>query len=107
MVSKPSRTNTTLGLYSSSQNSKVLTVLKPTRTSTSVGLYSSSQNPKVFSTKDAKALVAGVTGALPTHVRRQASEVALAHRSWFEEPPDLIVDLLYEEYNRWSVGAAV
>ncbi|KAB2606721.1 hypothetical protein D8674_006438 [Pyrus ussuriensis x Pyrus communis] len=50
--------------------------------------------------EDAKALVAGISGALLTHVRRQASEVALAHRSWFEEPPDLIVVLLYEEYNR-------
>lgn len=57
--------------------------------------------------ENVKALMTVITGAFPTHMRRQAYEIA--HRlartalfggslcSWFEEPPDLITDLLLEE----------
>ncbi|BFG35644.1 hypothetical protein CerSpe_219180 [Prunus speciosa] len=59
--------------------------------------------------EDTKALLTQITGDGFTHIRRVAN--GAAHRlaryashigtmaTWFEEPPDLLVDILYEECN--------
>ncbi|KAH0971932.1 hypothetical protein GBA52_024088 [Prunus armeniaca] len=59
--------------------------------------------------EDTKALLTQITGDGFTHIRRVAN--GAAHRlaryashtgtmtTWFEEPPDLLVDVLYEECN--------
>lgn len=57
--------------------------------------------------EDTKSLLATVTGGVTTHIRRTANTVAdrLARigrnigaiLTWFEEPPDFIVDLLFED----------
>lgn len=54
--------------------------------------------------EDSKVLLLGVTGASTSHMRHQANEaahclarVALFSSSdytWFEEPPDIIIDVL-------------
>lgn len=57
--------------------------------------------------EDTKTMLAQITGEDFTHIRRNANDVAhciakfVAHIgnfvSWFEEPPDFIVDLLFED----------
>ncbi|BFG21299.1 hypothetical protein CerSpe_075730 [Prunus speciosa] len=59
--------------------------------------------------EETKTLLTQITGEGFTHIRRNANGVA--HRiakftahvstfvSWFEEPPDFIVDLLFEDCN--------
>ncbi|BFG14616.1 hypothetical protein CerSpe_008900 [Prunus speciosa] len=59
--------------------------------------------------EDTKSLLTQVTGEGFTHIRRTANCVAhrLAHFAfhiggslyWFEEPPDFISDVLYEDCN--------
>ncbi|KAB2613684.1 hypothetical protein D8674_036000 [Pyrus ussuriensis x Pyrus communis] len=57
--------------------------------------------------EDAKAFMSAITGVVPAPIRHQANEMAhrLARfalrsdgsRSWFEEPPDFLADLLVIE----------
>ncbi|XP_034219042.1 uncharacterized protein LOC117630419 [Prunus dulcis] len=59
--------------------------------------------------KDTKSLLVLLTGEVTTHIRRTANMVADrlarlgrnigADLTWFEEPPDFIIDMLFEDCN--------
>lgn len=59
--------------------------------------------------EDTKSLMSLITGDVITHIRRTANRVAdrMARfaqnigivTTWFEEPPDFIIDLLFEDCN--------
>ncbi|CAL2268928.1 unnamed protein product [Prunus armeniaca] len=83
-----------------SDSLQIITALRTTTTDRSViGLI----------VEDTKSLMARVTGEVTTHIRRTANIVADclaqfgrnigANLTWFEEPPNFIIHLLFEDCN--------